>query len=139
MADVRISYTAPGWGEVLDQLEARGRRLREFTPGVADELVAAVLEKFEDEGPGWPELAPSTLANRRGGGGGAKILQDTSAFVGSWQAESDERTAAAVSNTPYGRFHVTGTRNMPQRDPTDLDFDAVAEAVEDFILSELVK
>jgi len=99
----------------------------EVTPVIAEILVAAVQDVFESEGFGkWPELADSTIAQRRGGPGQAiKILQDSGLLAGSINPESSPDSASAFTNVPYGAWHVIGTEHMPKRDFLEVDADLV--------------
>lgn len=108
--------------ELEDAIRAYGRKagsMRAVTRVISEELVSLVSDVFEAEGPGWDPLEDSTLARRRGGGKGAKILQDTGVFAGSVSPGSGDDWAEAFSGVSYGIFHVTGTENMPRRDPFD--------------------
>lgn len=123
--------------DVLADLGDSANRLGDLTPTIAEMLVAAVQDVFDAEGPGWAPLAPSTLAGRRGGGAGAKILQDTGVLVNSVSGDSGPDFAEAGSAVPYGAFHVTGTRRMPARDWLAVDLDALSDEVAELILAEV--
>ena len=112
--------------DVLGELEKRGANLSDYGPVAADILVGAVLEVFEQEGPGW-------AATQRGG----TILQDTGNLVNSISPHSEGEIAEAFTNVPYAGFHVTGTRNMPQRDFLAIDQEATLEEIATAILLDI--
>ena len=136
---MEIKIDASPLRRIVAELEQRGRDLRETTPQIAEILVAAVADVFEAEGPGWPGLAESTLRSRRGGGGGAKILQDTGRLAGSIQPSHGDDWGAAGTGVGYGLFHVTGTGRMPARDFLAIDFDATTAEVADLLLADLAR
>ena len=125
-ADVRVTYDASALVARVREFEQRGGKLDDLMPAVAEVLVGAVLQKFEDEGPGWPET-------RRGG----TILQDTGRLVASIEAAHGADWAEAFTNVHYGKYHVTGTDRMPARDFTAIDTDQVEAEVADMLLMEL--
>ena len=118
---------------LFEELERRGGNLAEVTAVIAESLVAAIADVFEQQGPGWPPLKPSTLRYRRGG----KILQDTGLLVGSVHADSGPDFAEAYSDVPYGKFHITGTSTMERRDWTEIDFDAEMDRAAELLLAEI--
>jgi len=120
----------------LDQLERRNA-LGRVMPVIAEVLVGAVHETFEQEGPGWAPLSPATLARRRAKGSGAKILQDSSVLVNSITPAWEGRTAEAYTDVPYGKFHVFGTSRMPKRDFTAIDLDEAMEEIRDIVYQAL--
>ncbi len=112
----------------LEQMAKAGLDLSPVMAVVAEQLVADVHDKFDQEGPGWAPLAPSTLASRRGTT--AQILQDTGRFAGSIHGTSGSDYAEASTDVGYAIYHVTGTAKMPRRDPFDLDDSRIEAAVE---------
>lgn len=52
---------------------------RKLLAAIGNRHLGWVAENFKEEGAElkWPPLSPNTIAARRGGGGGARILQDT--------------------------------------------------------------
>jgi phage gpG-like protein len=126
---------------VLDELAKNAENLPELMPAVAETLVGAVHEQFDTEGQGkWPPLAASTLAGRRGGGVGAKILQDTGLFAGSVTPFYGPDFAEAFTNVPYAIFHTSDAprTKIPYRNPFDIDEEAVLEEVVGMIQRALV-
>lgn len=134
---MRIDLDATELHRALRDIGERGERTAELTPAISEMLVGAILEVFEVEGPGWEPLAPSTLRRRRGGGAGAKILQDTGVLANSITGTHGPTYAEAGSNVPYGGFHVTGTKRMPKRDWLAVDLPALAEDVAALLLDEV--
>jgi phage gpG-like protein len=123
----------------LYQLQAKGKALSGLMPAFAEELVSAVSDVYEAEGPGWEPLAESTLARRRGSI--AKILQDTGVMAQSTAPGYGGDWAEAYAGASYADFHATGTRYMPKRNPFDLGpFEAeVLESLADMALLEVTK
>jgi phage gpG-like protein len=100
------------------QLRARGSALSKLMPAFADALVAAVGDVYEAEGPGWADLAESTIKARRGST--YKILQDTGVMAGSTSPGYGLDWAEAYAGAAYADFHATGTSRMPKRNPFEL-------------------
>jgi phage gpG-like protein len=126
---------------VLAELTRNAQNLPDLMPSIAEALVAAVQSEFETEGRGaWPPLAPSTIAARRGGGGGAKILQDTGLFAGSITPAFGPDWAQAFTNVPYAIFHTSDKprTKIPYRNPFDIDEAAVLEEVVGMVQRALV-
>ena len=125
---------------VLAQLRARGTNLQVLLPQIGEALIAAVSDVYDAEGPGWDPLAESTLRQRRGGGGGAKMLRDTG-LMQRTQVALGSDYAEAYSPAPYAQYHVTGTSKMPKRNPFDLgpfENELLAD-VGDMLAAELTK
>jgi phage gpG-like protein len=121
------------------RLQAKGKALSGLMPAFAEELVGAVSDVYEAEGPGWEPLAESTLARRRGSV--AKILQDTGVMAQSTAPGYGGDWAEAYAGAAYADFHATGTKFMPKRNPFDLGpFEAeVLESLADMALLEVIK
>lgn len=134
MAGVETTIDFSGLQAILEPLERRGRNLAEFTPIAAETLVSAVLQVFEDEGPGWPPLAPSTRARKLGD---PKLLKDTGVLFGSITGASDSESATAFTNVPYSKFHVEGTASMPARDFLAIDEEATFEEIAEAIVEDI--
>lgn len=134
-----VRFHSPDLAKQLTKLRAQGEDLRGAVPLAAEALLAAVDDVFEKEGPGWAPLAPATIAARRGGGGGAKILQDTAVLINSIDAEQGADFVEVGTNVPYAKFHVTGTKNMPQRDFLEIDFEAVSTEIAEMVLMSVVR
>lgn len=119
--------------EALGKIERRGRDLTPTMAIIAEMLVVAVQDEFETEGGGeWPELAASTIAKRRKGSGGVKILQDTGNMAGSVEASHGSDFAEAATGVSYAIHHVYGApkANVPQRNPFDIPDEAFDDALE---------
>ena len=68
----------------------------------AEMLVAEVNDKFQSGGPGWPPLAESTLARRRGSV--AQILVDTGRLAGSIHGVHGADFAEAATDVSYAVY-----------------------------------
>lgn len=102
---------------VLTPMQAKAQALPEMLPVIAELLVAGVQDVFEAQGPGWAKLAESTLRQRRLGGRGAQILQDSGLMAGSVSPAWTDTTAEAMSLVSYDIYHVS---KEPRRDPRTL-------------------
>src|SRR4051794_23528439 len=102
-------------GEVAEHMEVP---LGEVARLVRDRIT----DNFDDEGPGWAPLAPSTVLSRAAlGYPPGPILHRSGRMRRSLTggAESttdiDGTTLRLGSSVPYAEFHQTGTANMPAR------------------------
>lgn len=126
---------------LLRQLEGRGKHLAPVLPAIADILVTAVEDQFDSEGQGrWPPLAASTVAGRRMGGAGHKILQDTGVLAGSVRPDHGSDWAAAATDVSYAIFHVSSAprKKIPKRDFLAVDTEDTLREVEDVLVAYLV-
>lgn len=154
MAEQGVAFEAAGGDkeaplspllQAVADLEARGGSVDEYVPVIAEEMVTAVLDNFENErghkqGP-FPPLSPYTLARRRAKGKGAKMLQDTGIMKGSILPHAEGNVAEAYSNNPYIRYHTSPEprRIIPLRDVFDIDMDAIRDYATAIILDGIVE
>ncbi len=118
MADVvRINVEQGDAAAFLAAMAARGRDLQPAMQSVAGILAAAAENAFQMEGPGWPELAPATIRQRRSRGyWPGKILQRRGRLAQSVQQGHSETAAWAGTNMKYARIHqLGGTVRIPGR------------------------
>ena len=122
--------------QVLQRYERRVGDLSAPLSVVAEMLVAAVSDKFDQGGPGWPPLAASTLAKRRGSV--AQILVDTGRLAASIHGDAGPDFAEAATDVRYAVYHVSSAprSKIPLRDFFDLPED-VFEDISRFLLEEL--
>lgn len=128
-------------GDCLMRLEAKGRCIGRILPAAADALVSAVADIYEEEGPGWKDLAESTKRQRKGSS--YKILQDDGIMAGSTSPGWGADWAEAFAGVPYAQFHSRGNANLPRRDPFDLPANPVVWSVVqleimDMVLAEVI-
>ncbi len=138
---VTVQFEVGPLADLLDQYAKAGRNLRTAFAYIADDMVLMVSEKFDQEGPGWQELAETTLKARRKEGKGAKILQDTGHLAGSITAEHGEDFAEAYTNVEYAKYHIDsgGTRSsLPLRDFFDIDMEDLQAEAADMLLAEII-
>lgn len=138
MAAVDPIFVTTALEGVLTGYIRRNRSLSMST--IAAGLITAVDDLIQNEGDGrWPDLAASTIKrhpHRRGG----SLLQDTG-LLASIQESPDSPGPDWVqveSPAPYSWYHVSGTRNMPERDFLLVDFARVLEQAADEIAQEIV-
>lgn len=134
-----VSVDASDLARVVRSFGDRGRQLDRLMPIVADILVSAVDDVYDAEGPDWEPLAESTLRQRRGST--AKILQDTGVMAGSTRPYYGSDWAEARAGVGYAKYHVSGTKRMPARNPFDLGpFERdVLDDVADLMLKEVAR
>jgi phage gpG-like protein len=126
--------------ELIKHADASRRNLRtlsEVTPTLASILVSAIEDVFEAEGPGWAKLDPKTIKRRRSPA--VKILQDTGVLATSIHPQHGVDFAEASAGATYGVYHVTGTKHMPKRDFTAIDWDETLEDITAIILEHLTQ
>lgn len=135
---VSVGYDASSLVALVKELESRGGNVGDAMRAVSELVVSSVQDVFERQGPGWPPLAPATIARRRGGGGAAKMLVDSGNLAGSITRAWNAREAEAYTDVPYAGFHVTGTSRMPARDFTAVDIDELLEEAAGLLLGSLL-
>ncbi|ACA57673.1 phage virion morphogenesis protein [Pseudomonas aeruginosa] len=98
--------------EVQERLAALYAAVTDTLPlmrGIAAELLAETEFAFMDEGPGWPQLSPVTVAARAAKGRGAHpILQVTNALARSITTRADRDQAQIGSNLTYAAIQQLG-------------------------------
>jgi phage gpG-like protein len=128
----------------VEELERRGLSIDEYSPVIAEELVAKVLERFELESGhqqgAWQELSDETLKNRRASES-PKMLRDTDVMFGSITPWSEGNVAEAFTNVPYAKYHVSHEprTKIPLRDFFDIDREEVAQYGAELILNGLLE
>lgn len=81
---------------------------RSLFAAIAQELATQTELNFLDEGPGWEQLKPSTVAAR--GGNAHPILQVSGALARSFTSAHGDDFAAVGSNDPRAVWHQLGTK-----------------------------
>ena len=94
----RLAATAT---DMSPAMRAIARALRNIT----EDAFAKQASPF---GPAWAALQKSTLKGRRGGGAGAKILQDSGQLAASITATSDAASATVTAGKRYAAIHQFG-------------------------------
>ena len=111
-------------------VRALQRRMKKLKGGLSDRRklnarVTVVIDRwiqknFQQQGrlaypgKGWQKLSPVTIAQRRKGGGGAKILQDTGQLKSRWKKQWTRKFAKIQSGVPYSEDHQEGL-GVPER------------------------
>ena len=117
--------------EQIEYFEERGGNLEPVMAVIAEILVEGVNDQYDTEGGGrWPPHAASTLRKRRGGGRGARLMQDTGVLAASTEPNYGSDFAEATTGVEYIVYHLDGGPIIPQRNPFDLEDDVFDEAVE---------
>ncbi len=99
-------------------------------------LLEAVEDNFDSEGSKgddgkWKPHSPNT---KRAGG---QLLFDTS-LLSKWQSRTRAVKGSIVwSPASYAKFHVTGTKSMPKRDPFAIDMKTFMDEAEQLIALEI--
>lgn len=94
--------------QVTAALERLAERLDDLSPAmreIANALLDHTEQAFRAEGPGWPALAPATVARR---GSAHPILQVSGALARSITPESGPSFAAVATVLPYAAIHQFG-------------------------------
>lgn len=99
-------------GELKRQAEPKA-----WLTAIGNRLIKWVNDNFKDQGTEekWKPLSPNTIANRRGGGGGAQALMDTGRLRMSFGPAAGNPhltgvdTVAVTSNVQYAPYHEFGT------------------------------
>ena len=96
----------------LARLAESGRNLSVPMRAIARALRNITEDAFAKQaspfGPAWAALQKSTLKGRRGGGAGAKILQDSGQLAASITATSDATSATLTAGKRYAAIHQFG-------------------------------
>jgi phage gpG-like protein len=132
--------------KVSDAFKARGGNLQSVTEVIAQDLVAAVEERFQTEsghqqGP-WKKLSASTIRRMRSRRrrSSVKILQDTGRLAGSITPYHDGLIAEAFTNVKYAKYHTSSAprSKIPLRDFFDIDFVRVMEDTAELLMAEVI-
>jgi phage gpG-like protein len=124
--------------ELIEYYEERGGNLEPVMAVIAEDLVGEVNDMYESEGRGqWPPHAASTLRKRRGGGRGARLMQDTGVLAASTEPNYGSDFAEATTGVEYIVYHLDGGPVIPQRNPFDLEedvFDAAVDTLLEYVV-----
>jgi len=100
--------------QALADLAARSRDMAPVMRAIARLLRNDAEDAFETQaspfGGAWAPLKPSTLKRRKGGGAGARILQDSGQLAASIGATADASSATLTAGKPYAAIHQFGGR-----------------------------
>lgn len=102
----------------LDKAASDAKKPARFSDYLSARAYKEVIAHFQkEEGPDrkWDSLKPTTIARRRLGGGGAKILRDTGRLYSSISYRGEESKAVVFTNVQYAPTHQDGSKNVPQR------------------------
>ena len=97
--------------KLLADFQGRSQAVNRAFPVVGELLIGAVNDVVDMEGPGWPALAPETLARRRLHGRGAQMLRDTGVMMESLEKGYGPEEVWVEFGTPYAVYHINGKRN----------------------------
>lgn len=121
--------------EVLSrQILRKADHVKDFRPAfrrIRDRLRAVAKRQFQTEGGygsgGWPPLAAATIERKRALGQPSRILVATGALRDSLEGTGAGHTERFGSHEmhwgstiPYGKYHMTGTKRMPRRQPMNM-------------------
>lgn len=131
MPFVDVTLDAAELEQLLERKQHAQREIALAFAVAAEDLVAAVVDRIESEGDGsWPDLAESTIARRRKGGAGAKMLQDRGILKGSIRADSGDDWASASTSVAYIVYHLDGGEVIPKRNPFELRDEVFEDAAQ---------
>jgi phage gpG-like protein len=125
-----VDFKAFGEDDVAYKMLGMGDRLDDASPvlhAIADMLRLSELKLFETED-AWAPLKESTIERKRALGQPLDILKATEAMFrsltrhgsGGFEVITDD-TLYFGTSVEYAKFHKTGTRFMPKRDPLLVD------------------
>lgn len=127
--------------KMLDELGERGGDIRPLTNRIERIFHRSTRSRFEQEGPGWPPLAPATRA-RKARQGQTKMLRATDALFASLTGGGGGTVSKRPtelrfgSDVSYAFYHEYGTEKMPQRQLvrlTKAEEREIADLVADYI------
>ena len=91
-----------------------------------DNILESVMNQFETEGEGsWEPLSPNTLKKKKNPAAG--MLVDTGAMKRSIFGEYSSTEVVISVGVPYAKYHMTGTKNMPQRDFSAINLQEIVD------------
>jgi phage virion morphogenesis protein len=93
---------------VFNDLKNRFTPNKNLMSAIAGHLHASVMERFAQQGPGWPPLKASTLKYKSRKGMSARILEATGMLQRSIQPGASENEAWAATNLVYAAIHHFG-------------------------------
>lgn len=112
--DVQVD-TSEVRGVLRDMAEAR--RLAEVFAVIAEDLVAAVVDRIDSRGDGeWDPLAEATIARK----GSDAPLIDKGQLRSSIRAESSSEHAQASTSVGHIVYHLDGGEVIPKRNPFEV-------------------
>lgn len=112
MTSFKIEVQDQAVQAALGRLVEAGHNMSPAMRAIARALRNSVEDAFAKQaspfGPAWAALKRSTLKARRGGGDGAKILQDSGQLAASITATSDATSATVTTGKRYAAIHQFG-------------------------------
>lgn len=148
---MRIDFEVYGDEQISRDLLRFSDRVTNAKPAfkrIADQVRSQVGEQFESEGEagsgGWAPLKDSTLNRKAALGLSSKVLQATgdllASLTGTGGGNIEKVTGTSLTfgtELSYGRWHQSGTRNMPQRKPiefAEMDRRTFAKTLQTFLV-----
>jgi len=109
----------------FERLQKHGYNLQAINQAFSQQLHLMVEDKFEQNGPGWPDLSPVTIRRRRRSKE-YQMLQDTGDLVNSLQPSAGADYSEVFTNKEYAQYHLNGD-GVPKRDFFDIDMGKALE------------
>jgi hypothetical protein len=123
---------------VLGAMGTRAKDSREAMSRATAFLIEQTRQSIASSGPGWAELADTTITHRgKGGSSATSPLQNVAPYiVGTSTAGSAEVTIMGA----YMPIHLTGRGKLPKRDPFEFfddegTLDRIADIVTEHVIS----
>jgi len=89
-----------------------------------DDVMESIMIQFDTEGHGsWAPLSPNTLKKKKNPAAGT--LVDTGAMKRSIFGEYSSDEVVISVGVPYAKYHMTGTKNMPKRNFSDINLEEI--------------
>lgn len=135
-----VTFDMGGMYDALGRMEKRERSIP--MDHFATYLMSAVDDVIQSEGKAgsdgaWAPFSPRTfkIHPRRIGG---KLLQDTGALANVQVIDVQAQSVTVASIPFYAKFHQTGTKWMPKRDPFAVNFPKLLEEIAEDLLQQVV-
>lgn len=132
---VKVDFDAGEIGRELRKLERRAQNIVSVNEQLSQILHLMVEDKFEEQGPGWPGFAESTLRRRRASRS-PKLLQDSGDLINSMMPDHGSDFASVFTNKAYARYHLEGD-GVPKRDFFDIDIPQALETMSSILIEEI--
>lgn len=143
---IDVDHQIPALNEQLIQL--RQRLNGDLTPlmwAIGTILENSTRQRFADkkdpDGVSWEMLAPSTVRQKKNQSGTAQgILVEKGDLLRSITFHANGYSVVIGTDRPYGKYHQTGTQNMPKRaflGVSKQDESDIGDLINDFLAGNL--
>lgn len=139
---IDVTDDIPALNEHLTALRQRlNGDLTPLTQAIGSVLEGSTRQRFADKkdpnGVSWVVLMPSTIQAKNGR---SKILVDSGDLLRSITFHASADSVVIGTDRPYGKYHQTGTKHMPQRaflGLSEQDKNDIGDLINDFLAGNL--